>query len=167
MLIDCCRDNSIEPCIYKTGASYTNKEMKEGNYTLGGEYSGHIFFRDKWVGFDDGIYAGLRLIEMLSNSDATLSELVKTFNKYENEYVEYPIDIDKKDEIVNKVKDYVISKGYKYLDIDGVRVEFPDGWALVRYSNTGPNITARFEASTEERLQEIQDEFIGVINENN
>ena len=163
MLIDCCRDNSIEPCIYKTGASYTNKEMKEGNYTLGGEYSGHIFFRDKWVGFDDGIYAGLRLIEMLSNSDATLSELVKTFNKYENEYVEYPIDIDKKDEIVNKVKDYVISKGYKYLDIDGVRVEFEDGFALVRGSNTTPILTIRFEAKTKDRLNEIKDEFMREI----
>lgn len=163
MLIDCCNDNNIEPCIYKTGASYTNKEMKEGDYTLGGEYSGHIFFRDKWPGFDDGIYAGLRLIEMLSNSDTKLSELIDKFSKYENEYVEYPIEINKKDEIVDKVKDYVISKGYKYIDIDGVRVEFDDGFALIRGSNTTPILTIRFEAKTKDRLNKIKEEFMAEI----
>ena len=163
MLIDCCNDNGIKPCIYKTGASYTNKEMKEGNYTLGGEYSGHIFFRDKWPGFDDGIYAGLRLIEMLSNSDTKLSELIDKFSKYENEYVEYPIDINKKDEIVDHVKKYVIEKNYKYIDIDGVRVEFDDGFALIRGSNTTPILTIRFEAKTKDRLSIIKEEFMGEI----
>lgn len=163
MLIDCCNDNNIKPCIYKTGASYTNKEMKEGNYTFGGEYSGHVFFRDKWAGFDDGIYAGLRLIEMLSNRREKLSELIDKFNKYENEYVEYPIDINKKDEIVNRVKDYVIEKNYKYIDIDGVRVEFDDGFALIRGSNTTPILTIRFEAKTKDRLSKIKEEFMGEI----
>ena len=73
---------------------------------------------------------------------------------------------DIKFQVVDKVLEYAKNKSYKYIDIDGVRVEFSDGWALVRASNTGPNITARFEATTEERLQELQDEFIGVLNEN-
>ena len=133
--------------------------MKEKNYILGGEYSGHIFFRDKWPGFDDGIYAGLRLIEMLSNSDTKLSELIDKFSKYENEYVEYPIDINKKDEIVDHVKKYVIEKNYKYIDIDGVRVEFDDGFALIRGSNTTPILTIRFEAKTKDRLSIIKEEF--------
>ena len=70
-------------------------------------------------------------------------------------------------DVVDKIKDYCIEKGYKVLDIDGVRVNFSDGWALVRCSNTGPNITARFEAISKERLEEIQKEFTNLINEFN
>ena len=163
MLIDSCNNNNIKPCIFKTGASYTNKEMKEKNYILGGEYSGHIFFRDKWTGFDDGIYAGLRLIEMLSNVDVKLSEMIGNFNRYENEYVEYPIDIDKKDKIVNRVKDYAQQMDYDYIDIDGVRIEFEDGFALIRGSNTQPILTLRFEANNKDRLSEIKMEFMNLI----
>lgn len=163
MLIDSCNDNNIKPCIYKTGASYTNKEMKEGDYLLGGEYSGHVFFRDKWPGFDDGIYASLRLIEMLSNSNDRLSEMLSKYNHYENEYVEYPIDITKKDKIVNKVLDYAKENKYNYLDIDGVRIEFEDGFALIRGSNTQPILTLRFEANTKARLDEIKHEFMNLI----
>lgn len=163
MLIDACNNNNIKPCICKTGSSYTNKEMKENNYILGGEYSGHIFFRDRWPGFDDGIYAAVRLIEMLSNVDYKLSDLLSTFNHYENEYIEYPINIDNKDKYINKIKDYVISKGYNYIDIDGIRVEFDDGFALLRGSNTTPILTIRFESNTKERLSEIKNEFMQVI----
>ena len=163
MLIDGCEENNIKPRIYKTGASYTNKEMKEKNYILGGEYSGHIFFRDKWPGFDDGIYAGLRLIEMLSNVDVKLSDMISKFNKYENEYVEYPIDIDKKDKIVNRVKYYAQDMDYKFIDIDGVRIEVDDGFALIRGSNTQPILTLRFEANTKDRLSEIKMEFMNLI----
>lgn len=164
MLIDSCEENNIKPCIYKTGASYTNKEMKEKNYILGGEYSGHIFFRDKWPGFDDGIYAGLRLIEMLSNVDVKLSDMIGKLNSYENEYVEYPIDIDKKDKIVNRVKYYAQDMDYKFIDIDGVRIEVDDGFALIRGSNTQPILTLRFEANTKDRLSEIKMEFMNLIN---
>ena len=163
MLIDSCEENNIKPRIYKTGASYTNKEMKEKNYILGGAYSGHIFFRDKWPGFDDGIYAGLRLIEMLSNVDVKLSDMISKFNKYENEYVEYPIDIDKKDKIVNRVKYYAQDMDYKFIDIDGVRIEVDDGFALIRGSNTQPILTLRFEANTKDRLSEIKMEFMNLI----
>ena len=163
MLTDECAKNNIKPCMFKTGASYTNMEMQEGNFIFGGEYSGHLFFRDKWPGFDDGIYAGLRLIEMLSNCDFSLSEMLNKLNHYENEYVEYPINLDLKDKVVSKVKEYVIEQGYNYTDIDGVRVEFADGFALVRGSNTTPILTMRFEAKTKERLKEIKDEFLNQV----
>ena len=163
MLTDECEKNNIKPCMFKTGASYTNMEMQEGNFIFGGEYSGHLFFRDKWPGFDDGIYAGLRLIEMLSNCDLSLNEMLNKLNHYENEYVEYPIDLSFKDKIVSKVKEYVIEHGYDYTDIDGVRVEFADGFALVRGSNTTPILTMRFEAKTKERLKEIKDEFLNQV----
>ena len=163
MLTDECEQNNIKPCMFKTGASYTNMEMQEGNFIFGGEYSGHLFFRDKWPGFDDGIYAGLRLIEMLSNCDLSLNEMLTKLNHYENEYVEYPINLDFKDKVVSKVKEYVIEHGYDYTDIDGVRVEFADGFALVRGSNTTPILTMRFEAKTKERLKEIKDEFLNRV----
>ena len=163
MLTDECAKNNIKPCMFKTGASYTNMEMQEGNFIFGGEYSGHLFFRDKWPGFDDGIYAGLRLIEMLSNCDLSLNEMLNKLNHYENEYVEYPINLDLKDKVVSKVKEYVIEHGYDYTDIDGVRVEFADGFALVRGSNTTPILTMRFEAKTKERLKEIKDEFLNRV----
>ncbi len=165
MLIDECEKNNIKPCMYKTGASYTNMEMQEGNYIFGGEYSGHLFFRDKWPGFDDGIYSGLRLIELLSNSNLKLNDMIAKLNHYENEYVEYKIDINKKDEIISKVKAYVDSKNYNYNDIDGIRVEFDDGFALVRASNTTPILTIRFEAKDVLRLKAIKKEFLDKLNE--
>lgn len=165
MLIDDCNKNNIKPCIYKTGASYTNMEMQRGNYLLGGEYSGHIFFRDKWHGFDDGIYASLRFIEMLADTNKKFTDLLVDINQYNNIYIEYPIEIDKKEEIILKIKEYVDLKGYDYIDIDGIRVEFPLGFALIRASNTTPILTLRFEAKDEEHLNEIRQEFITKLDE--
>ena len=154
----------IEPTCYRTGNSYTKAKSYEGNYPLGGELSGHIYFRDKWPGYDDGIYAGLRLIELLSHSGKLLSELLNGIhNYYSTPELKEKVTDNIKFEIVDKIKEYVISKGYKYIDIDGVRANFEDGWALVRASNTGPNITMRFEAQTKERLAEIQKEFTDIL----
>lgn len=155
----------IEPVMYRTGNSYSNMMMQKGNFDFGGEFSGHVFFRDKFPGFDDGIYAGLRMIEVLSHTDKKLSELLDNINKYySTEEIKLSVNDDVKFDVVNKVKDYCKSKNYSFNDIDGVRVLFDDSWALVRASNTGPNLTLRFEANTEQRLTEIQEEFIGVIN---
>lgn len=153
---------------YRTGNSYTKAKVREDNLPFGGELSGHVYFNDRWPGFDSGMYAGLRLLEILSNTDKSVEELLSGINTYYSEEEEkYHSDDNIKFSVVDKIKEYVISKGYSYTDIDGVRVSFPDGWALVRCSNTGPNITARFEATSRERLKEIQDEFRGVINEYN
>ena len=157
---------NIEPTCYRTGNSYTRAKSAEGNYPLGGELSGHIYFRDKFPGYDDGIYAGIRLIELLSHTNKNITELLEGINKYySTPELKVQVNDDIKFKIIDSIKEYVKNKGYKYIDIDGVRVEYDDGFALTRASNTGPNITMRFEAKTKERLDEIQKEFTDKLNE--
>lgn len=154
------------PVICRTGNSYTKAETKDKNCIFGGEYSGHVYFRDKFLGFDSGLYAGLRMIELLSNTDKKVSELLEGINRYYStpEIKILSTDIKKK-EVVEKIKKFCHEKNLKTIEIDGVRVEFDDGWALIRYSNTGPNVTIRYEANSETRLQEIEKEFTSVIND--
>lgn len=163
-LIDELKKLDIEPVMYRTGASYTNMMMQEGNFDFGGEFSGHLFFRDKYPGFDDGIYAGLRILEILSNTDKKLSELYENINTYySTEELRAKVTDENKFQIVEKIKEYCKEKNYKVIDIDGARIEFDDGWALVRASNTGPNLTVRFEATTMSRAEELQKEFQDLI----
>ena len=153
---------------YRTGNSYTKAKVREDKLPFGGELSGHVYFNDRWPGFDSGLYAGLRLLEIMSYTDKSIEQLLEGINHYySTEEIKIASTDQKKIEVVDSVINYVKEKGLSYNDIDGVRVEFDDGWALVRYSNTGPNITARFEANTEERLQSLQEEYIGIINQFN
>lgn len=157
-----------ESICYRTGNSYTKAKVKDDNLPFGGELSGHVYFRDRFPGFDSGIYAGLRMLEILSNTDKPLSSLLEGINHYESTpEIKIASRDDIKFDVVDKVKQYCIDKGYDILTIDGVRVTFEDGWALVRCSNTGPNITIRFEATSKERLKEINDEFTNLIKEFN
>ncbi len=152
------------PYIYRTGNAYQKNKIKELDLVFGGELSGHLFFRDKWQGFDDGIYAGLRLMEILSNSNKPLSKLYDHLNKYYSTREEYiPIEESKKFKIVDDVRKYTEDNNIKAITIDGVRATYDDAWALVRASNTGPNLTVRFEANSLERLQEIKDEYMNLI----
>ena len=152
------------PVCYRTGNSYMKAKMREGDFAFGSELSGHVFFRDKWDNIDDGLYAGLRLVEILSKTDKSLSHLLDGVTRY---YASPEIIIkstdDEKFKVIEKVKEYCKEKGYSVNDIDGVRAEFDNGWALVRASNTGPNITARFEGVTEEDRDKIQEEFMALI----
>lgn len=153
---------------YRTGNSYTKAKVRDEDLPFGGELSGHVYFRDRWPGFDSGLYAGLRLLEILSHTDKTVTELLYGINKYySTEELKYKSSDDKKFAIIEKIAEYAKEKEYHFIDIDGVKVLFDDGWALVRASNTGPNITARFEAKTEERLEELQKEFVDLINKYN
>ena len=164
-LIDDLERLGIEPVMYRTGNSYTHMKMQEGNFDFGGEYSGHIFFRDKFPGFDDGIYGGLRIIEILSQTDKKISDLLEGIHKYySTEEIKISVTEESKFDIVEKVKQYAVDKKYSVITLDGVRVTFDDGWALVRASNTGPNLTVRFEAISEKRLEELQNEFLNIIN---
>ena len=153
-----------EPVCYRTGNSYIKAKMREGNFPFGNELSGHIFFNDKWPNIDDGLYAGLRLLEILSKTEKNVSELLEGVNKY---YSTPDILIKSNDEekfkVIERVRDYCCSQGYKVNDIDGVRVEFDNGWALVRASNTSPNVTARFEAVSEEDLKILKEEFMSLL----
>ena len=155
------------PHIYRTGASYTKKGVKDFDLPFGGEFSGHVYFRDHFEGFDSGLYAGLRLLEILSKTDKTVDELLEGINHYSSTpELKFKTTDDKKFLIVRKIMDYASARGYKCITIDGVKVLFDDGFALVRASNTGPNLTARFEANSKERLESIKEEFLGVINKN-
>ena len=149
---------------YRTGNSYTKAKVRDEDLPFGGELSGHVYFRDRWLGFDSGLYAGLRMVELLSRCDKSVDELTKGIPVYySTSELKFSASDDVKFSIVDKIGEYADSKGYQHLDIDGVKVLFDDGWALVRASNTGPNITARFEANTKERLEDLQKEFIGVL----
>lgn len=153
------------PVCYRTGNSYMKAKMREDSFEFGSELSGHVFFYDRWPNIDDGIYAGLRLIEILSKTNKSVSHLLDGINHY---YSTPEIKIKSDDEIkfkvVEKIVDYCKQKGYNINTIDGVRAEFNDGWALVRASNTGPNITARFEGKTEKRMEQLKDEFLNLLN---
>lgn len=155
----------IKPVEYRTGNSYTRAASSEGNYPLSGELSGHVYFRDKWPGYDDGIYAGMRLIELLSHIDKPLSSLLDGVNKYySTPELKVKVTDETKFKIIDKMIKYSQDKGYNTITIDGCKAKFDDGFALVRASNTGPNITMRFEATTEKRLKEIQTEFETELN---
>ena len=152
------------PVCYRTGNSYMKAKMREGKFAFGTELSGHVFFNDKWPNIDDGIYAGLRLIEILSKTDKTVSELLEGINKYyATPELKFKSTDEEKFKVIEKVKEYCINKGYNINIIDGVRAQFTDGWSLVRASNTGPDITARFEAVTNERAEELKEEFINLL----
>jgi phosphomannomutase / phosphoglucomutase len=148
------------PVLWKTGHAFMKEKMKETGALLGGEFSGHIFFGERWYGFDDGMYAGARLAEILSTLGESLDEAIDKFPSTVNTpEIIIPVADDYKFELIEKiVKNADFSSG-KVNTMDGIRVDFSDGWGLVRASNTGPALTARFEADTKEHLNLIQDEF--------
>ncbi|MFZ5585520.1 MAG: phosphomannomutase/phosphoglucomutase [Thermodesulfobacteriota bacterium] len=144
------------PVMWKAGHSLIKQKMAETGALLAGEMSGHMFFKHRWFGFDDAIYASLRLAELLSVNPAPLStwlaDLPRMINTPE-------IRVDCPDELKFKVVAEVTArmrKDYEVVDVDGVRVTFPDGWGLVRASNTQPALVMRFEAQSQARLEEIQ-----------
>lgn len=151
------------PLMWKTGHSLIKHKMKETGALLAGEMSGHIFFADRYFGYDDALYAAARLSELISNSDLTISELISGLPEA---YVTPEIRINCGDKekfyIVNKVKNH-FTKLYSVNVIDGVRISFNDGWGLVRASNTGPSLVLRFEAKTKKRLAEIKQEVEEVL----
>ena len=154
----------IEPVETRSGNSYTKMISYENDYPFGGELSGHLYFRDRFIGTDDGIYAGLRMVELLSRADKESSELLNGINIYYSIPEEkLPVEDSLKDTIINRVEEYCIEKGYTYSKIDGIKVLYEDGFALIRKSNTSPNITYRYEAKTIDRLNEIKTEFNNLL----
>ncbi|MDF2866380.1 MAG: phosphomannomutase [Clostridia bacterium] len=154
------------PIVYKTGNSYIKREMLKQGMLFGGEISGHTFFKDKFYGFDDGIYAGLRMVEIVDNEIITLSDVVDTLKKYYSTPVlKITATDEKKAFIVEKVVEYCKSKGYNTNTVDGARPEFEDSFAIIRMSNTTPKLTVRFEAETEKRLEELKEEFLPLVND--
>jgi phosphomannomutase/phosphoglucomutase len=153
------------PIMWKTGHSLIKSKMKEEEALLAGEMSGHIFFSDRYFGYDDAIYASLRLIEIMSKHDGTVSSLLEDVPVY---YTTPEIRLESTDKekfgVVEKMGDYFRDR-YEVIDIDGVRVVFEDGWGLVRASNTQPVLVLRFEATTEERLKAITAEMTAALSD--
>jgi phosphomannomutase / phosphoglucomutase len=142
--------------MWKAGHSLIKAKMKETGAELGGEVSGHIFFKDRFFGHDDALYASLRLLEILSRTDKTVTGLLSDVPKMiMTPEIRLDSDDDKKFGIVKKATDYFKNEGYKVVDVDGVRVIFDDGFGLIRASNTQPALVQRYEASSEARLKEI------------
>ncbi len=151
------REAGGNPIMWKTGHSVIKDKMKKENAELGGEMSGHIFFKNRFFGYDDALYAGLRFLEILSKTGKKASELLVGLP---NTFATPEIRIDCPDEIKFQVTEAVkkkLGEQNKVIDIDGVRVEYPDGWGLLRASNTQPALVLRFEAQTESRLAEIRE----------
>jgi len=155
-----------KPVMWKTGHSLIKQRMAELNCKLGGEMSGHIFFADDFFGFDDAIYVAARIVQTLSRTDRTLSELkaeLPTYYSTPEMRLEAESD-EEKFRIAKEAVDY-FTENYDCSTVDGVRIKFGDGWGLVRSSNTQPVIVCRFEANTPERMQEIQSIVMGKLNE--
>ena len=149
--------------MWRTGHSLIKQKIKEEKAPLAGEMSGHIFFADRWFGFDDAIYASARLLEILSRTKTKLSAMMANLPKTHSTP---EIRIYASDEVKFKIVDEVrreLAARYPVIDIDGVRAIFPKGWGLVRASNTQAVIVLRFEADTEADLAAIQKEVRGVL----
>jgi phosphomannomutase/phosphoglucomutase len=155
-----------KPLMWKTGHSLLKKKMKETGAPLGGEMSGHIFISDRFYGYDDAVYVSARLLEIVSQSDRKVSELLSDVPDY---YSTPEIRLECKNDqekfaIVSKAVEY-FKANHDVIDVDGVRILFGDGWGLVRASNTQPVIVVRFEARSPERLEEIQSLVISKLKE--
>jgi phosphomannomutase/phosphoglucomutase len=153
------------PIMWKVGHSLIKKKIFQENAVLAGEMSGHIFFNDKWFGFDDAVYAGARLLEVITNNSKSFTEMIDEIPKMINT-PEIRVDTTEKakfDIVASLVQHF--KKDYQVIDIDGARIKFPYGWALVRASNTQPSLVIRYEANTEEQLKNIQGIVKPVIDE--
>jgi phosphomannomutase/phosphoglucomutase len=152
------------PIMSPTGHFHIKNTLKKTNAPLAGEMSGHIFFNDQWYGFDDGHYSAFRLIEVLKNSKSSLSAIFDQLPKaYSTPEININVDESKKFKIVEDfVSQSDFGKGEK-ITIDGLRVNFSDGWGLLRASNTTPKLVLRFEANSPERLNEIQNIFLNQL----
>lgn len=139
--------------------------MLEHDIPFGGGYSNHIFFRDKHPGYDDGIYVGLRVQEMLSHTTYNLSDMLTRLNNYyHTDEIKVKTTDELKFKIIDEIKKYAKDKKYKIDETDGVKVIKDNSWGLLRASNTGPNLTLRFEATTKDELKNIQHELMSVLN---
>jgi len=166
VLYDEIRKAGGNPIMWRTGHSLIKAKMKEVGAELAGEMSGHMFFANRYFGYDDAIYSSMRLIELLSKSDKSFDVMIDELPKMKSTpEIRFDMPDDKKFKIVEKLKEFFKSNNYQVIDIDGVRVTFEDGWGLVRASNTQPALVLRFEAETEERLNEIKSMFMSKLNE--
>lgn len=153
------------PVLWKTGHSLIKAKLKAEGALLAGEMSGHLFFADRYFGYDDALYAAGRLLEIVAAADTPLSGLLAGAPVYvSTPEIRRACPDEKKFAVVEALRARFAAQ-YSVIDIDGVRIEFPDGWGLVRASNTGPVLVLRFEATSEERLEAIRALVLGALQE--
>ena len=143
--------------MWKAGHSLLKAKMRETGALLGGEMSGHMFFKERYFGYDDGIYAGARLLDILGRTGRTVEQLLADLPpSHTTPEIRVDCPDDRKFAVADRVRDRFRAEGCDIVDVDGVRVRFPHGWGLVRASNTQPVLVMRFEAGTAADLAEYQ-----------
>ena len=148
------------PLMWKTGHSFIKAKMRETDAELAGEMSGHFFFKERWYGFDDGIYAAARLLEILAAAPGTPTQTLNALpNGISTPELKIEAPAGNPHAFVQRFRDEAKFEGARLSTIDGLRVDWPDGWGLVRASNTTPVLVMRFDADTAEGMKRIQDAF--------
>ena len=156
--------NNGVPVMSPTGHFHIKNALKKTGAPLAGEMSGHIFFNDDWYGFDDAHYSAFRLLEILSKTNESISNIFQNLpQSFSTPEINLDVLDEKKFEIVEKFVQYANFNGGEKITIDGLRVNFDDGWGLLRASNTTPKLVLRFEANSEKRLAEIQNLFLSEL----
>ncbi|MDY7038465.1 MAG: phosphomannomutase/phosphoglucomutase, partial [Thermodesulfobacteriota bacterium] len=160
VMFDDIRNHGGNPIMWKVGHSLIKSKLKEEGALLAGEMSGHIFFADRYFGYDDAIYAGARLLEILTRGKDSIMDMLADVPEMVNTpEIRLECPDDKKFEVVKTfVEDF--KKEYEVIDVDGARVLFDGGWGLIRASNTQPVLVLRFEARDKKRLEEIRQVFM-------
>jgi phosphomannomutase / phosphoglucomutase len=158
------KEKGGEPLMWKTGHSLVKAKLRETGAPLAGEMSGHVFFKDRWYGFDDGLYTGARLLEILSRV-ADPSKLLNSLpNSHATPELQLKLEEGENFTLIAKLqKEAQFTGADEVITIDGLRVEYPDGFGLARSSNTTPVVVMRFEADTDTALSRIQADFKRVI----
>jgi len=152
--------NGGEPVMSPTGHFHIKNKLRETNALLAGEMSGHIFFNDTWYGFDDGHYAGARIIDLINKSNSSIDEMISRLpESFSTPELNIHVSDDIKFDIVKKFAEECLLDGNK-ITIDGLRIEFSNGWGLLRASNTTPKLVLRFEGESEADLKAIQENFL-------
>ncbi|HDR8947779.1 TPA: phosphomannomutase/phosphoglucomutase, partial [Burkholderia vietnamiensis] len=158
------KEKGGEPLMWKTGHSLVKAKLRETGAPLAGEMSGHVFFKDRWYGFDDGLYTGARLLEILAKTadpSAVLNALPDAMSTPE---LQLKLEEGENFRLIEKLQSEAKFDGAdEVVTIDGLRVEYPDGFGLARSSNTTPVVVLRFEAETQEGLERIQADFRRVL----
>ncbi len=159
-LADVIEAEGGRPLMWKTGHSLVKAKIQETGAPLAGEMSGHIFFKERWYGFDDALYTGARLLEIVAKDARDIASIFNDFpDSVNTPELKLPLDEAIKFTFMDLIKQKADFGDAHIIDIDGVRVEFPEGWGLIRPSNTTPCLVMRFEADNEKALLQIQDIF--------
>ncbi len=161
---DLIKKCGANPIMHRSGHSFMKQKMRETNAVLGGEFAAHIFIKDAWFGFDDGLFVAARVLQILSESNKTSNEIFSQYTTgISTSEIKLKIAEERKFEFMDSLLEMANFPEANVITLDGLRVEYEDGWGLIRASNTSPALLLRFEADTEARLTEIQSEFKALI----